>query len=367
MGGQPRDLVLRRLLRLLALARGTGCDRLRRGDRLRRMGRTRSLACVLRADAVPARRGRRDVRGAGPPPLLRLLRGDVDPALRPRRRVGRGASAGRNRDVRHLHDGGVAAHARFGRGVRRDAGDVLADGVGDERQRVDLPRLRDRVRGQGSALPVPRLAAAHVPAGAGRSGRGALRSRLEDGDLRLPEDRIAEVPGAGGRSLRAHPRPRERRSHLRIGARLPLGRPARRGRVLVDGADGAHHARRLRVRRPRARRRHPPVGGARPRLGEHVPPRRDGRAALRDRRARRARRDGQGPTDARNRRARRRDDRPRRARIRDVRRGIPDHGRRLRPGVGLRGRGRAGSRARGDVHPARDLGDPAREAGRGRA
>ena len=144
VGREPRDLVLGRLLRLLALARGRNRGRLRRGDRLRGVGRARSPARVPRAHALPARRGRRDLRRAGPPPLLRLLRGDADPALRPRRRVGRRATAGGDRDVRHLHDGGLAAHARVGRRVRRDAGDVLAHRVGDERQRLDLPRLRGR-------------------------------------------------------------------------------------------------------------------------------------------------------------------------------------------------------------------------------
>ena len=80
-----------------------------------------------------------------------------------------------------------------------------------------------------------------------------------------------------------------------------------------------------------------------------------------------ARRHGARSADARDGRARRRDDRPRGARLRDVRRRVPDHGGRLRPGLGLLGRRRARSRPRGDVHAARDLGDPPREAGAGRA
>jgi hypothetical protein len=60
---------------------------------------TRSCSSCSAAVVAPSR--------AGPPPLLRLLRGDADPALRPGRRLG-GNATGRNRDVRHLHDGRVA-------------------------------------------------------------------------------------------------------------------------------------------------------------------------------------------------------------------------------------------------------------------
>ena len=54
---------------------------------------------------------------------------------------------------------------------------------GNERQRVDLPRLRDRLRRQGAAVPVPRLAAARVSRGTRRGRSRAFRGRLEDGDL----------------------------------------------------------------------------------------------------------------------------------------------------------------------------------------
>ena len=106
----------------------------------------------------------------------------------------------------------------------------------------------------------------------------------------------------------------------------------------------------------------PAVGRPRARLREHVPARRDGREALRDERHRRAGRDGARSADAGDGRPRRGDDRARGARLGDLRRRVPDHGRRLRAGLGLlRGR-RARDRARCDVHAARDLGDPAREA-----
>ena len=85
-------------------------------------------------------------------------------------------------------------------------------------------------------------------------------------------------------------------------------------------------------------------------LREHVPARRDGRASLRDERARRARRHGARATSARDRRARGGDDRAGRAGLGHVRGRVPDHGRGLRPGLGLLGRRRARDRARGDVH-----------------
>ena len=49
---------------------------------------------------------------AGPVAFLRLLRGHVDPALRPDRRLGRPRADGCDGQVRDLHDGGLAAHAR---------------------------------------------------------------------------------------------------------------------------------------------------------------------------------------------------------------------------------------------------------------
>ena len=231
VGGEPGDLLLGGLLRILALAGGRDGDRLRRRDRIRDVGRTRPPSRLPRAHALPHGRGRRDVRVAGPAPLLRLVRGDAHPALRARRRVGRGATAGGDVHLRRLHDGGIAADARGGRRVRRDPGHVLAHRVGYERQRLDLPGLRGRVRGQGAALPAARLASARVPRGA-RRGRGRpVRRRLEDGDLRVPTNRAAEVPGAGRRSLGPDPRARRSRARVRLAARLPCARPERRRRA----------------------------------------------------------------------------------------------------------------------------------------
>ena len=59
---------------------------------------------------------------------------------------------------------------------------------------VALPRLRGRVRDQVAALPVPRLAADHLPRVAARGVGGALRHRLEGRSLRPAADRDPEVP-----------------------------------------------------------------------------------------------------------------------------------------------------------------------------
>ena len=97
--------------------------------------------------------------------LLRDVRGDADPALRARRRVGRRGTARRDVQVRRVHDGGLAADARLDHRARALAGDVRPRRLGHELVELDLPRLRRRVRGQGAALPVPRLAAGRVPRG----------------------------------------------------------------------------------------------------------------------------------------------------------------------------------------------------------
>ena len=267
------------------------------------------------------------------------------------------------RDLRHLHDGGLAAHARVGRRVRRDAGDVLADRVGDERQR----------RGSSSASRSPsrsRRRSSRSTAGS-RSRTARRRSRSPPCSPRSSRRRRSTASCASG--SRSSPSPADDLSGLILvlasaglvyGSLLAFRAPDLRGVIAYSSMAqmGLITHRRLRLRRPRSRRRRPPVGRARAHLGEHVPPRRHGRAALRDRRARRARRHGSRPTDARDDRARRGDDRARGARLGDVRRRVPDHGRRLRPGLGLLGRRRARGRARGDVHAPRDLGDPAREA-----
>ena len=131
---RPRRLVPRRALRLLVLARRPHGRRERRRDRVRVVGGTRPAARVLRADALPRRRGRRRVRGAGPDPLLRVLRGDADPALRADRRLGRCGAHEGDADVRDLHDGRLAADAGRDRRLRAARGHVRPDRLGDERR-----------------------------------------------------------------------------------------------------------------------------------------------------------------------------------------------------------------------------------------
>ena len=157
-----------------------------------------------------------------------------------------------------------------------------------ELEQLALPRLRDRVRGQGAALPVPRLAARRLPRGAARG-----RRRCSPASSR----RRPRTASCGSRSRSspspthdfrdADPRARRDRARLRLAARVPRARHPRRDRVLVARADGADHARPLRDQRPRLQRRRAADGQPRPDLGVALPARRDGRAAHRDRRARR--------------------------------------------------------------------------------
>ena len=133
-------------------------------------------------------------------------------------------------------------------------------------------------------------------------------------------------------------------------------------RVLVDGADGADHARALLAQRARRERRHPAVGRARARLGDALPARRHGRGADRHERVRRARRDGARAPGARDAADDGRDHRARGARLGRVRGRVPDPCRRLRRRLGLGRRRRRGDRARRDVHAAADLGRAAPRA-----
>ena len=116
---RSRRQLPRRPVRVLALARRRD-DRRDGGVRdLRLVGRPRTDARVLRADAPPDRRDRRRLHRAGPAALLRVLRGDADPALRADRRLGRPRPPARDADVRHLHRRRLAADARGDR--RRSA------------------------------------------------------------------------------------------------------------------------------------------------------------------------------------------------------------------------------------------------------
>ena len=98
---------------------------------------------------------------------------------------------------------------------------------------------------------------------------------------------------------------------------------------------GLDHDGALLAERARGRRRDPPVGRARARLGDALPARGDGRAAHRHERLRRPRRDGARAARARDAADDDRDHRARGARLGRVRGRVPDPRRRLRRRVGL--------------------------------
>ena len=221
------------------------------------------------------------------------------------------------------------------------AGHVRPDEARAEHERLALPRLRDRLRDQGAALAVPRLAARRLPRVAARGCRAALGRDLEGRRLRVPADRDRQVPRARP-TTSASPIlvARGDRARLRLAARVPGARHPRRRRVLLARADGADHLRPLRRERPRLRRRGAADGQPRPALDDDVPARRDGRAADGDRRALAARRDGPRPAGARDGPDDGRRDGARGAALLELRRRVPDPGRRLPAGLGLGGRRR---------------------------
>ena len=192
---------------------------------------------------------------------------------------------------------------------------------------ADLPRLRGRVRGQGAALPVPRLAPRCVPRVAGRGLGGALGRRLEGrGSTASCASRSPRFPGPTHDMRRADPGARRDRARLRLAARLPRARLPRRRRLLEPRADLADHARPVRDEPRRPERRRAPDGQPRARLGVAVPARRDDRAAHGhgDRRLLRPRRDGARPARAGDAAADRRGDLARRAGLERLRRRVPD-------------------------------------------
>ena len=148
----------------------------------------------------------------------------------------------------------------------------MIDG-GTNVERLDLPRLRRRVRRQGAALPVPRLAARRLPRVAARGLGRPLRRGLEGGGVRLPADLLLALPGRRARLPDADPRARRGRARLRVAARVPRARHPRRDRVLVAGAARPDHARPVRDERPGDRRRRAADGQPRADLGGAVPAR----------------------------------------------------------------------------------------------
>ena len=91
-------------------------------------------------------------------------------------------------------------------------------------EHVDLPRLRDRVRRQGAALALPRLAARRLPRVAARGGRAPLRRDLEDRRVRLPGHRPPVLPRPRRGLAHAAPR-RSRRSGSSTGRSSRSARP----------------------------------------------------------------------------------------------------------------------------------------------
>ena len=276
----------------------------RRDDRIRRLGRPRPGAGLLRPHALPRRRRRRRLRLPGPAPLLRLLRGDADPDLRPRRRLGRPEPDRRDDHLRHLHDGRLAADARVDRRLRALAGHVQPD------------RLRARAGTSGSssassiafAVKAPllpfhgwlRTAYTEAPPEVAAMLSGVVSKAAVFGLIWIV---IPHFPGPVDELAHRRARARRGRPPLRLAARLPAARRARRRRVLVDGPDEPDRARHLRRGRPRRHRRRPALGQPRARLRRDVPARRDADPAHRHRPLLGARRDGEGPPGARDARA----------------------------------------------------------------
>ena len=141
--------------------------------------------------------------------------------------------------------------------------------------RLDLPRLRRRVRRQGAALALPRLAARRLPRVAARGGGAPLGRDLEDGGVRLPPHRrCRSSPRPVARLAHRHPRARVDRARLRLAARVPRARRARRHRLLEPRADVPDRARALRRERLRPPRRAAADGQPRSDLGRPLPARR---------------------------------------------------------------------------------------------
>ena len=143
----------------------------------------------------------------------------------------------------HLHDGRVAADARLDHRLRAVAEHVRpACRSGTSVERLDLPRLRRRVRDQGAALPAARLAAGRVPRvvarGCRRCSRASSRRRPRTASC---GSRSRSSPSRRSDYPRADPRARGDRADLRLAARVPRARHPRRDRVLVARADGPDH------------------------------------------------------------------------------------------------------------------------------
>ena len=115
-------------------------------------------------------------------------------------------------------------------GLQQGTFDLTDDGA--EHERLALPRLRDRLRGQGAALAVPRLAARRLPRVAARGVGPALGRDLEGRRVRVPADRDRQVPRARRTTSACRSSCSRDRARLRLAARVPRARrPRRRSRT----------------------------------------------------------------------------------------------------------------------------------------
>ena len=192
--------------------------------------------------------------------------------------IGVWGGAGRLRrddHVRRLHGRRLAADAGGDRRLRPPAGHVRPDDDGDEHERLALPRLRDRVRGQGAALAVPRLAAGRLPRVAAGGRRPALGRDLEGRRVRLPAHRDREVPRSR-RTTSGSPILVLAAIGLVYGSLLAFRAPDVRGVIAYSSLAqmGLITLRPLRRQRPRPRRRGAADGQPRAALDVAVPARR---------------------------------------------------------------------------------------------
>ena len=227
-------------------------------DRDRRLGSHRAPPQGIHGDSAAA--GRRPHRSVPQPrshPVLRVLRGPARPDVLPDRTVGRRAPVGGCPQVLPVHGLrlGLPAgrnHLPVGAGQRSvRQPDLQLPRAARPRHLPDRPvlavrGLRDRLRHQGAAVPVPHLAARRPHRGAdGRLGDPGRRAP-EDGDLRLPPVQPEPVPGGHGAAGRLPGGAGGGRHHLRRRRRHRPARPQAAGRLLVGQPPRLRRARHLR-------------------------------------------------------------------------------------------------------------------------
>ena len=190
------------------------------------------------------------------------------PLYRADRRLGRAGTARRDGQVRHLHDGGLAADARVGDRLRAVG---RARSTSSRRGRATAPgsssasRSRSRSRRRSSRchgwLPdAYRESSPEVAAVLS----GVISKAAVFGFIRIC---LVQVPGAVRRLPRARARTRRDRARLRVAAGLPRARRPRRDRLLEPRADGSDHDRIFSRQHLRDQRRSAAVGQPRADLG----------------------------------------------------------------------------------------------------